>query len=202
MQDNITPVRIGVIGATGGIGARIAAEAEARGHSVCVIRRDALDLDYGDLDGLDVLVNAHQAQVGRERDHLEVDRHLISLLTGTPVRLIVVGSAGHLFTDDSRTAIYWQSRLARGPLRNLARALERAYFLYKISLDLRWTYLAPPVELVSQGERTGRYRVGGDVILTDEFGRSRLSHADYAVALVDEIETDAHAGRMYTVAAA
>ncbi|CAL9384224.1 hypothetical protein SUDANB121_01132 [Nocardiopsis dassonvillei] len=202
MQDNVTPLRIGVIGATGGIGARIAAEAESRGHSVCVIRRDALDLEYGELDDLDVLVNAHQAQPGRERDHLEVDRHLISLLTGTRVRLLVVGSAGHLFTDDSRTATYWQSRMARGPLRNLARSLERAYFLYKISLDLRWTYLAPPVELVSDGERTGRYRVGEDVILTDEFGRSTLSHADYAVALVDEIETDAHAGRLYTVAAA
>ncbi|WP_306366931.1 NAD(P)-dependent oxidoreductase [Nocardiopsis sp. CC223A] len=201
MQDNATPMRIGVIGATTGIGALIAAEARQRGHDVCDIRRNPMEIDYGDLDGLDVLVNAHQAQVGRERDHLEVDRHLISLLTGTSVRLLVAGSPGHLYADESRTATYWQSRMARGPLRDLARSLERAYFLYQISLDLRWTYLAPPVELVSQGERTGRYRTGGDVVLTDEHGRSRLSDADYAVALVDEIETDAHSGRLYTVAA-
>ncbi|MFL1430181.1 MULTISPECIES: NAD(P)-dependent oxidoreductase [unclassified Nocardiopsis] len=201
MQDHATPMRIGVIGATTGIGALIAAEARHRGHDVCDIRRNPLELDYGDLDGLDVLVNAHQAQVGRERDHLEVDRHLISLLTGTSVRLLVAGSPGHLYADESRTATYWQSRMARGPLRDLARSLERAYFLYQISLDLRWTYLAPPVELVREGERTGRYRTGGDVVLTDEHGRSRISDADYAVALVDEIETDAHSGRLYTVAA-
>lgn len=216
MHESPTPMRIGIIGATGGVGTHIANEAASRGHHVTVLpgepegvapsapssRRDVLNLRSEDVEGLDVLVNAHRVQPGRERDHIEVNRHLISLLTGTPVRLIVVGSAGHLYTDSSRTAIYWQSRMKRGTLRNLARTFERAYFLYKISRDLRWTYLAPPIEFDSEGERTGRYRAGDDVILTDERGRSRLSHADYAVALVDEIETSSHPQRMYTVAQA
>ncbi len=215
MQDNPVPSRIGVVGVAGGLAEKIATEAVARGHrvtlfvddprqlaaSVPAVRRRALDLNHIDVEELDVVINAHQVAPGQEREHLSVNRHLLSLLARTEIRLITVGGPGHLFTDESRTSIYWQKSIARGPLRDAARTLERAYFLYKISRDVRWTYVAPPIELDRDGERTGRYRAGDDVLLTDDQGRSRISHADYAVALVDEVETRAHPQRMFTVAA-
>ncbi|WP_211718898.1 NAD(P)-dependent oxidoreductase [Nocardiopsis sp. MG754419] len=206
---------IGIIGVSGGLAEHIATEAAARGHHVTAfvddterwaapvpaIRRDPLDLTRPDMAEFDVLINAHQVAPGRERAHLDVNRHLLWLLARTPTRLITVGSPGHLFTDDSRTSIYWQESIARGPRRDAARTMERVYFLYKINRDVLWTYLAPPIELVGDGARTGRYRAGGDVLLTDESGRSRISHADYAVAMVDEVEAGAHPRRMFTVVA-
>lgn len=57
-----------------------------------------------------------------------------------------------------------------------------------------WTYLSPPA-LLEDGPRTGGYRRGTDTLLTDPDGGSRISAADLAIAVLDEIErpgTDRH----------
>jgi putative NADH-flavin reductase len=64
---------------------------------------------------------------------------------------------------------------------------------------LDWTYVSPAA-LVEQGTRTGKYRVGGDQLLVDEKGASRISAEDYAVALLDELENPRHLKRRITVA--
>jgi putative NADH-flavin reductase len=65
-----------------------------------------------------------------------------------------------------------------------------------------WFYLSPPAGFGSYapGERTGRYRVGDDVLLTDADGKSEISGADYAIAVLDEIEKPAHHRKRFTVA--
>ena len=50
------------------------------------------------------------------------------------------------------------------------------------------------------GEPRGAYRVGGDVLLRDEAGRSHISGADYALAFVDEIDQPKHHRTRFTVA--
>jgi putative NADH-flavin reductase len=62
-----------------------------------------------------------------------------------------------------------------------------------------WTYVSPAA-LLEDGERTGRYRVGGDRLLVDAEGRSRISVADYAAALLDRAERDDAPRRRITVA--
>jgi putative NADH-flavin reductase len=52
---------------------------------------------------------------------------------------------------------------------------------------LGWTFFSPAAE-ISPGEGTGKFRLGGDQLLTDACGKSRLSYNDSAVALVDELE--------------
>ena len=49
------------------------------------------------------------------------------------------------------------------------------------------------------GERTGTYRDGGDVVVTDDEGESFISGADLAVAVVDEIEDPKHLRERFTV---
>jgi putative NADH-flavin reductase len=49
------------------------------------------------------------------------------------------------------------------------------------------------------GERTGTYRDGGEVIVTDDAGESFISGADLAVAVIDEIETPKHSRERFTV---
>ena len=65
--------------------------------------------------------------------------------------------------------------------------------------DVRWTYATPPKNLTN-GERTGDYRVGGDAMLEDARGRSRVSRADFAVAIVDEAERAAHVNARFSIA--
>jgi uncharacterized protein len=65
--------------------------------------------------------------------------------------------------------------------------------------DLDWTYISPAI-VITPGERTGRYRTTGNRILVDEQGNSHISHEDYAVALVDELEQGTHVRQRFGVA--
>ena len=65
--------------------------------------------------------------------------------------------------------------------------------------DVKWTYVTPPKGF-SNDPRTGAYRVGGDRALEDGRGRTRLSRADFAVALIDEAERAAHVRQRISVA--
>ena len=64
--------------------------------------------------------------------------------------------------------------------------------------DLEWSFLAPSAEMES-GQRTGQFRLGGDQLLADENGRSHISVQDYAVAMLNELETPAHVRQRFTV---
>lgn len=63
--------------------------------------------------------------------------------------------------------------------------------------DLDWTFLSPSAAFVP-GERTGIFRLGDDALLTIDNGSS-ICFEDYAVALVDEIETPRHVRARFTV---
>jgi putative NADH-flavin reductase len=65
-----------------------------------------------------------------------------------------------------------------------------------------WFFVSPAQEFGSYvpGEPRGAYRVGGDVLLRDEAGRSHISGADYALAFVDEIDQPKHHRTRFTVA--
>src|SRR5690606_25999820 len=62
-----------------------------------------------------------------------------------------------------------------------------------------WTFLSPAA-LFEPGERTGRFRLGGDRFMADAQGHSRISMEDYAIALVDEIEAPKHSRQRFAVA--
>ena len=67
---------------------------------------------------------------------------------------------------------------------------------------LDWFFVSPAAGFgdYAPGERTGTFRLGGDVLLSDEDGASELSGADLAIALIDEVETPAHRRARFTVA--
>jgi uncharacterized protein len=112
-------------------------------------------------------------------------------------RLLVVGGAGslevgpglRLFDTPEFPEIYRTEALAQG----------EALDFYRGVTGIRWIYVSPAAEL-EPGERTGQYRTGGDQLLADADGRSAISMEDYAVAIVDQIETPGATGRRITVA--
>jgi uncharacterized protein len=66
-----------------------------------------------------------------------------------------------------------------------------ALAFFKSISDLDWTYVSPAA-FIHPGERTGRYRLGGDQFLVDGNGNSEISAEDYAIAIADLLEQEAH----------
>ncbi|HWW11504.1 MAG TPA: NAD(P)-dependent oxidoreductase, partial [Brevundimonas sp.] len=65
--------------------------------------------------------------------------------------------------------------------------------------DVDWTFFSPAA-LIEEGPRLGRYRTGGDQLVTDDNGDSKISYADYAIAMVDELEQPKHSRARFTAA--
>lgn len=207
-------MKIGIIGATGKAGSLILQEAVNRGHEVTaivrstakiqeqgvkVLEKDIFDLKADDLQGFDVVVNAFNAAPGQEEKHIEAGKVLINALKDlSKTRLIVVGGAGSLFADESKTI-----RVLETPdfpeayfptASNMAKNLEDLQ-----SSGINWTYISPSAFFDPQGKRTGAYQKGTDQLLVNTKGESYISYADYAIAMVDEMENPTHANERFTV---
>lgn len=133
-------------------------------------------------------------------------RSLLSALDTHPrTRLIVVGGAGSLEYEPGRVTADDDQRLT-DTLDDLGLPREYAAAVrgHRAALDVLrtsnrlWTYLSP-AELIAPGERTGRYRIGGDQPVRDTDGRSRISIEDAAVALLDEVELPRFIQRRFTI---
>lgn len=208
-------MKIAVIGASGKAGRLIMEEAVARGHEVAAIVRNALkvqnpqvqiqekdvfDLNAEDLQAYDVVVNAFGAAPGQEHLHVEAGRVLIQALKGLArTRLIVVGGAGSLFVDEAKTVRLMDT--AEFPKEYYAIASNQGQNLQDLqqSADVQWTFISPAAFFDPQGKQTGSYKKGKDHLITNEKGQSYVSYADYAVAVLDEIENPQHKNERFTV---
>ncbi|MFN8201261.1 MAG: NAD(P)H-binding protein [Solirubrobacteraceae bacterium] len=112
-------------------------------------------------------------------------------------RLFVVGGAGSLQHPDG-------GRLHDQPdfpdaWKPSSHAQGRALEVYRQAGDaVDWTYLSP-AHVIEPGQRTGRYRTGGDAAVFDAAGASRITIPDYAVAALDELEAPRFRGRRFTI---
>ncbi|MDR0999946.1 MAG: NAD(P)H-binding protein [Clostridiales bacterium] len=207
-------MKIGIIGANGKAGALIAKEALERGHEVTaivrdkakiegkgfqqVIERDIYDLDPSDIAHLDAVVSAFGLPFGEE--HHDVYKNalarLIEIFKKIPqVRLLVVGGAASLYTDP-RKAHQYIEQIPEAWRRDPADMMEGFKLLQ--NSDVNWTYFSPAYMFDYGGKRTGAYTLGGDFAITNASNESYISYADYAIAMVDEIENAFHARRRFT----
>jgi putative NADH-flavin reductase len=166
--------------------------ADLEGGGVALVAADAMDPDEvrGVAGGHDVAVNATRSAGDIEPDHLiELNDALLTGLSEAGVRrLLIVGGAGTLevapglqFVD---TPAFPESAKPRGLAHREALEALRA-----ADTDIDWVYVTPPPRFVVDGARTGAYRVVCDRMLTDERGNGEISYADYAIGIVDEIES-------------
>jgi putative NADH-flavin reductase len=202
---------IAVIGANGRAGSRIVDEALNRGFDVTAIMRgenrtrtgkaivkDLFDLTADDLAGFDAVVDASGVfDPNRLHEHSTSLAHLADILSGSPVRLIVVGGAGSLYTNAEHTA-----QLSDGfpdAIKPVPLAMGKALTELRLRDDVRWTYISPAADFQANGERTGAYVLAGEEYSTDDNGVSAISYADYAIAVIDEIERGSHIGERISV---
>ena len=118
------------------------------------------------------------------------------------VRLGVIGGAGSLHTAEGGPRLFESPEF---PSAFLAESVEMGDVLDDLRAwegPLDWFYVSPAVEFGASapGEYRGEYRLGGDVVLSDNAGRSAISGADFGVALIDEIEEASHHRTRFTVA--
>lgn len=118
--------------------------------------------------------------------------YLCDLLSGTDIRLLVVGGAGSLYVNPEHTAC-----VADGPdfpdgFKPLAAAMAKALTELRQRKDVKWTYISPAGDFQSEGKRTGKYILGGEELTLNSKGESVISYADYAIAMVDGAVTGNH----------
>lgn len=184
------------------------------------------DLDIFDIEGvtraiqhLDVLVSSYhpgnsakdvvdaiRQAIADPTVYARAAKVMLTALESRPAtRLIVVGGAANLEIAPGKATDDDELRL-REVLKSLgvpedyvvaARGHRDALHALRTS-NRRWTYATPPAE-IRAGERTGRFRVGGDQLLFDAAGRSWISYEDFAVAILDEIEWPRHIQGRFTV---
>lgn len=209
--------RIIVIGGTGYAGTHIAREAVSRGHEVTVISRSTpdapidgvryvqgsvLDLDgLGDVfDGADAVVSALSPRGDMEDQVIGALRALADKLTGTPTRLGVVGGAGGSLVAPGGPRLFDQG-FPEEYKHEAQVGIDSLELLQQSDEGLDWFFIHPAEVFGpwAAGERTGKYRDGGDVLVRDADGNSTISGADFAIAVVDEIEQPKHRRGRFTV---
>ncbi|GGS80896.1 NAD(P)-dependent oxidoreductase [Streptomyces cinerochromogenes] len=212
-------MKIVLLGATGMVGSRIAAEAVARGHEVVAVSRSGsapvdsprLTAAAGDagsateVAGLVEEADAVACALVPPRDGSDpcapfaalYDAVLNGVRSAGVRRVVIVGGAGSL--DVAPGTVLRDTPGFPDEVKPEADAHAALLATLRGVSDLEWTYVSPAA-LIAPGERTGTFRVGGDSLLTDAEGNSRISAEDYAVAFVDEIEKAAHPKARISVA--
>ena len=194
-------MRITVFGSSGTVGREVVTEARARGHHVTEVTRSLGDAANPDhvaefALGSDVVIGATRPAPGHEPDLV---KNTLGLLAGTAragVRLLLVGGAATLTVPGGGTVL--DDPDFPDTLRPIAVACAEQHAVCVADSAADWTYLSPPA-LLEPGARTGRHRLGTDELLVDADGRSAISTADFAVALLDEAERPAHRRTRFTV---
>lgn len=220
-------LKILVFGASGKIGSHVVDEALARGHAVTAVSRDPariekhhprLSVEQGDIldppdvrslvERQDIVVVSVRGVVGDSGDPedavaLQGLRNVVGAVRGSDsreTRVLHVGGSGSLEVAPGR--------LLADELPGLFidKALETEIEAQVLALeylrgieDVAWTYITPP-KVLSERERTGRYRIGGDRMLEDDRGASAISRADFAVAVIDEAERGRFVRQRFSVA--
>jgi putative NADH-flavin reductase len=199
-------MRISVFGATGMAGSAVVAEALTRGHDVTGISRRphgstaherlrALSLDVTGSDALDpvlaesdVAVLTIRLAAGEEGILAPATTRFLDAAERTGTRVLVIGGAGPLQSPSApgllvaEDPVYvpsaWRT-VAGASISQLQACIQHQY--------RGWVYLSPPA-ILEKGPRTGTYRRGTTQLLTDADGQSRITAADLAIAVSDEIE--------------
>ncbi|WP_303131512.1 NAD(P)-dependent oxidoreductase [uncultured Olsenella sp.] len=198
---------IAVVAADGRVARKVITEAVGRGWDVTAfgrrdhnsgdaqtyVKRDIFDLTAEDLAGFDAVVDAFGAHTPETLPlHSTTLKHLLDLLSGTDVRLVVVGGAGSLYVDHEHKVQLYQTPDFPDAFKPTALAQVKTLDEIRGRDDVRWTFISPAGDFQADGERTGSYILGGEELTLNGRGESTISYADFALGLVDEIESGDH----------
>lgn len=202
-------MNVALIGASGNIGSKVLAELIARGHSVTAIARNtdkisaspkvkpvAADANY--VDALAAILKGHDAVISALPFAPGLSDKIVAAVKISGVkRYIMVGGAGSLEVAPGK--MLKDTLTLPEPVKKILDEASAVLTRLRSEREIDWTFFSPAAE-IGAGERTGKFRLGGDQLVTDANGKSRISYDDYAIALVDELEQGRHLKRRFTIA--
>lgn len=195
-------MKIAVVAASGRVARKVVAEANSRGIEVVafvrkpsevvgaskVIVKDIFALTKDDLKDFDAVVDAFGTWTPETLpQHSTTLKHLCDILSETDIRLLIVGGAGSLYTNPEHTAQVMDAPDFPDAFKPLAAAQGKALDELRARNDVKWTFISPACDFQADGEKTGKYLVGGEELIVNSSGESVISYSDYAIAMVDEI---------------
>jgi putative NADH-flavin reductase len=202
-------MKVALIGATGNIGSKIAHELVSRGHAVTAIARNseklissdkvkAVQVDAADTAKLADALRGHDAVISSAPFAPGLSENIMAAVKQSGVkRYIMVGGAGSLEVAPGK--MLKDTLTLPEPVKKILDEAAANLQRLRGERELDWTFFSPAAE-IGPGERTGKFRLGGDQLVTDAEGKSRISYDDYAIALVDELERGQHIRRRFTIA--
>jgi hypothetical protein len=206
-------MKVVLYGASGMVGSRVLTELLSRGHQVTAVVRNPSKLAAANATvkpgdalspssvaetaaGADAAISAFAPPLTDPDKVIDSVQSLTAGLKQAGVkRFIMVGGAGSLEVAPGL-------KLEDAPVfpaeyKPIAHSHTKALDELKTA-DLDWTYFSPAA-LIQPGERTGKFRLGLDTLVSDEKGNSQISAEDYAIALVDELENPKHIRQRFTI---
>ena len=199
-------MKIAVVGATGNVGQRLCAEALSRGHEVTAIARKESDVlgsvkfvkaDVLD-DDAEKALSGHDAVIYSLRfNGFDFDKAIAAFRASDAPRLLIVGGAASLNAEPGGPALIDTPGFPE-EVKTEAEPARQVLNRLKAEGASDWTFLSPSI-MIGPGERTGKFRLGKDEVLKVAEGNSRISYEDFAVAMIDEVETPRHRGERFTV---
>ena len=199
--------KIAVVAANGRVAQKVVKEARGRGFEVTgfareddnksgadtYIKKDIMELTKADLEGFDAVVDGFGAWKDEDQPmHIKTSQHLCDLISGTDIRLLIVGGAGSLYVNAEHTVQVKDGSDFPAVFLPLANAQGQELEELRKRNDGKWTFISPAGDLQADGERTGKYILAGEELTLNRKGESIISYADYAIAMVDEIESGDH----------
>ena len=200
-------MKIALIGASGNVGSRIAAELSSRGHEITAIARNAAKIsalpgvkptaaDIADTEALVPILKGHAAVISSVHFvDSDPDQLIRAVKAAGAPRYLVVGGAGSLQVAPGKLLV--DSPDFPKEYEKETRAGVAFLDRLRAEKDLNWTFLSPSA-LFTAGERTGNFRLGKDALLINGKGSS-ISFEDYAIAFADEVEKPKHPRQRFTV---
>jgi putative NADH-flavin reductase len=199
-------MKVAVLGASGRAGSEITKELASRGHSVLAVARkpeaiaaapgvSAVAGDAADPAALAEVIRGSDAVISALHFDVAAQTLLSALRQAGVGRLLVTGGAASLEVAPGQRLIdtpdfpeEWKT-FAMGGITFLEALRDET--------EIDWTFFSPAA-LIFEGPRTGHYRTGGDQLVVDAAGDSKISFADYAIAMVDELEQHRHGRARFT----
>lgn len=201
-------MKVAVLGASGRAGSEIVKELAARGHDVVAVARnpDAIPAaggitakqgDASDVSALAKLIEGCDAVISALKFNISPAPLLAALKQAGVNRLLVTGGAASLKDENGERLI--DTDVMPESWKPIAQ--EGIDFFYELreEKEVDWVFFSPAFNFIV-GPRTGKFRLGGDHLIRDDAGESKISFADYAIAMADELESHAHSRERFTIA--
>ncbi|ALM56539.1 NAD(P)-dependent oxidoreductase [Staphylococcus equorum] len=201
-------MKVAVVAANGKAGQLITKEAYDRGLDVTaivrssnktvtdqVIQKDLFDLTTADIAEFDVVIDAFgQSDENKLDEHSKSMKHLGDLVSNSNKRLLIIGGAGSLYVDEAHTLKLIDSPDFPEQFKKISQAQIKTLEEIQKRKDVKWTFVCPAPDFQYDGEKTGEYKLSADEVIG-----SKVSYADFAQAMVDEVLEAQHIQQRFAV---